>query len=87
MLNNDNYAWDDGSPEGSLEDQSIQWEIIKAQVEIPVATSGLVYSGYTLTGVDYYSGGDKLFKLISNTGVNAGDYQADATLLDPKNYE
>lgn len=75
----DNHIWSNGS----TDDQLIDWSIAKAQVSVPTAVEGLVYNGEEQTGV---IGGD-YFELTNNTGTNAGNYTAIATLDDKNNYE
>ena len=75
----DNHIWSNGS----TDDQLIDWSIAKAQVSVPTAVEGLVYNGEEQTGV---IGGD-YFELTNNTGTNAGNYTAIATLDDKNNFE
>ncbi len=74
-----NHIWSNGS----TDDQLIDWSIAKAQVSVPTAVEGLVYNGEEQTGV---IGGD-YFELTNNTGTNAGNYTAIATLDDKNNFE
>ena len=75
----DNHIWSNGS----TDDQLIDWSIAKAQVSVPTAVEGLVYNGEEQIGV--IDGAH--FSLTNNTGTNAGNYTAIATLDDKNNFE
>ena len=75
----DNHIWSNGL----TDDQLIDWSIAKAQVNVPTAVANLVYNGEKQIGVI----GGAHFSLTNNTGTNAGNYTAIATLDDKNNYE
>ena len=75
----DNHIWSNGS----TDDQLIDWSIAKAQVSVPTAVANLEYNGEKQTGV--IDGAH--FSLTNNTGTNAGNYTAIATLDDKNNFE
>lgn len=75
----DNHIWFNGS----TDDQLIEWSIAKAQVSVPTAVANLEYNGEKQTGV--IDGAH--FSLTNNTGTNAGNYTAIATLDDKNNFE
>ncbi|MGI6493820.1 MAG: MBG domain-containing protein [Candidatus Methanomethylophilaceae archaeon] len=52
--------------------------VSKIQVDAPTAVTGLAYSGIQQTGVVAATG----YTLTGNTGIDAGDYTATATLVD-----
>ena len=60
---------------------------MKQTVKRPTAVTNLVFNGYEQTGVPYDEGGEDLYVLSLNKGINAGNYEANATLLDPRNYQ
>ena len=76
----DNHIWSNGS----TDDQLIDWSIAKAQVSVPTAVEGLVYNGEEQTGVE---ANDEYYTITGNTGTNAGNYTAIATLDDKNNFE
>ena len=77
-----NYEWSTGTSE----DQSIEWIIDRAKVDIPTAIEGLVYNGDNQVGVNYDDSG--IYVMYASTQNRyAGDYEARARLNDTNNYE
>ena len=76
----DNHIWSNGL----TDDQLIDWSIAKAQVSVPTSVEGLVYNGEEQTGVE---ANDEYYTITGNTGTNAGNYTAIATLDDKNNFE
>jgi len=58
--------------------------IKKAQVTVPTAAEGLVYTGSEQTGV---TSRESTYTVSDGTGTNAGKYTATASLKDTDNYE
>ena len=55
----------------------------KTSIAVPVAVSGLAYTGLVQTGVPEGSG----YEVTGNTAVDAGAYEATVTLSDPETME
>ncbi|MDO4808335.1 MAG: hypothetical protein Q4A04_00005, partial [Eubacteriales bacterium] len=75
-----NTCWSD---EGKTTDaRTIGWSIVRKQITVPTAVTGLVYNGAEQIGVKAGEG----YKLIGDTkAINAGNYTATAELTDKFN--
>ena len=60
---------------GGKRSVTVEWSIAKAQLAVPKAKAGLVYTGKKLTGVP----AGKSFLVKGNTATNAGNYTATLT--------
>ncbi len=67
----------------STEDTTTEY-VVRKLVAIPTAEDGLVFNGETQTGVAPSE--DDSYTLTGNTGTNADDYEATATLADTTKY-
>ncbi len=72
------FVWSDGS-KGA---KTVQWIITQAHLQIPVAVTGLKYTGSEQTGVLEGEG----YALEGHKAVNVGTYTATATLKDTDRY-
>ena len=68
---------------GSGASTTIKITVSKLAVDVPNAIQGLAYNGAEQIGVA--ASADNYYSLSDNTGTNAGDYTATATLLDEAN--
>lgn len=68
---------------GSGASTTITITVSKLAVDVPIANQGLVYNGAEQIGVA--ASADNYYSLSGNTGTNAGDYTATATLPDEAN--
>ena len=68
---------------GSGASTTIKITVSKLAVDVPIANQDLVYNGAEQIGVA--ASADNYYSLSDNTGTNAGDYTATATLLDEAN--
>lgn len=68
---------------GSGASTTIKITVSKLAVDVPIANQGLVYNGAEQIGVA--ASADGYYSLSGNTGTNAGDYTATATLPDEAN--
>ena len=73
------FVW----PDGTKEVKSITWTISPAAVQIPIAVTGLKYSGSLQTGVVE----GEFYTLEGNTARDVGIYTAVATLKDAETTE
>ena len=76
---NNGFVW----PDGTKEQKTVQWSIGEAPIQIPVAITGLKYTGSELTGVVEASD----YTLQGHKATNVGTYTATATLVDTEHYE
>ncbi|MCM1237327.1 MAG: hypothetical protein NC489_45245, partial [Ruminococcus flavefaciens] len=78
-----NYAWDDGTAEGSLDPLVLEFEVIKKSVLLPsVDLSAVVYTGELITYIP--DGFDSEWMTIAdNTGTDAGMYKFKLNLVEP----
>lgn len=76
---NNGFVW----PDGTKDAKTIQWSIGEAPIQIPVAVTGLKYTGSELTGVVEASG----YTLEGHKATSVGTYTATATLNDTTRYE
>ena len=76
---NNGFVW----PDGTKEQKTVQWSIGEAPIQIPVAITGLKYTGSELTGVVEASD----YTLQGHKATNVGTYTATATLNDTTRYE
>ena len=76
---NNGFVW----PDGTKEQKTVQWSIGEAPIQIPVAVTGLKYTGSEQTGVVEASG----YTLEGHKATNVGTYTATATLVDTEHYE
>lgn len=68
-----------------LEQDTCEYTIAKATVELPTAVTDLKYNGDAQTGVELPS--DAKYTLSGNTATSAGSHTATATLTDPIRYQ
>lgn len=76
---NNGFVW----PDGTKEQKTVQWSIGEASIQIPLAITGLKYTGSEQTGVVEASG----YTLESHKATDVGTYTATATLVDSEHYE
>lgn len=76
---NNGFVW----PDGTKEQKTVLWSIGEAPIQIPVAVTGLKYTGSELTGVVEASD----YTLQGHKATNVGTYTATATLNDTTRYE
>lgn len=76
---NNGFVW----PDGTKEQKTVQWSIGEAPIQIPVAVTGLKYTGSEQTGVVEAAG----YTLQGHKATNVGTYTATATLVDSEHYE
>ena len=69
-----NYIWEDAK----TENKKIKWTIERASIDYPTANEGLVYTGQSQVGVDPHP--NSYYTIEGNTGINADDYVAIASL-------
>ncbi len=72
------------NPNYNLINDTKEYEIYKALVELPKAAEGLVYNGKEQTGVEGKRG---LYRVENGKATNAGKYEAKVKLVDSDNYQ
>ena len=70
-----------------VDDNYFTFTINKIQVAVPVAASGLEYTGGLLTGVAVAEDMDGIYTVTGGSATNVGNYTATVGLVDTINYE
>ncbi len=70
-----------------VENATVEIQVVKKQLQSPTFETELVYTGTLQKPGVIHHEEEQLYTLVNEGGVNAGEYEAIATLNDPANYE